>query len=383
MIHKNNMHETFCTLAAIDSPSKEERAAADWLKARLALMGADIVEEDAAGEAVGANSGNVIAKWEATAPHLPSLLFSAHMDCVSPCRGVRPVLENGVYRSQGDTILGSDDKAGITAILEGIRCFLAQEPQHGAIWAVFTICEEIGLLGAKHFTYDVGTIDMAYALDISGAPGGIVVRAPGQNSLHITLHGKTAHAGLAPETGINALVMAARGIAASPCGRIDEETTANIGIVRGGTATNIVPDTAVIEGEVRSLNPEKLVRYTADMKAAFETAAAELGGTADILVESSYEPMELAANSPTVTCAKAAAESLGFPVRIESTGGGSDANVFCRRGLPMAILAVGMTHPHTTKEELQEIHLYQSGAWVYEILRQAHTFEYDKKENSK
>lgn len=369
-MNKERIRHMFTTLVSIDSPSKEEQAVGTYIKEQLKDLKPTMVVEDEAGKAIGGNCGNIIAKWEKTADNRPAILFSAHMDCVTPCIGVEPVLEDGVYRSKGDTVLGSDDKAGLTAILEGIRLFLEQKIEHGTIWVVFTISEEIGLLGAKGCAFDFGSVDMAYALDIGGAPGLIVTEGPGQNSVDITLHGKTAHAGLAPETGINALVMAGQGMINCPCGRIDDETTANIGTIQGGTATNIVPDKAVLRGEVRSLCLEKLDRYTEDMKRAFEEAARAMGGKVDIQIQRSYDPIKIEETSATVQCAKEAALALGYPTSIEKTGGGSDANVFYQKGIPMALLAVGMTYPHTTSEEIQEAHLYESVQWVCEILKQ-------------
>ncbi len=208
----------------------------------------------------GSNTGNLIARFRGTAKD-PPLLLNAHMDTVEPGKGVIPVFKDGIFTSDGTTILGADDKSAIAILLETIRVLQENNLPYGPLELVFTICEETGLLGAKYLDYDLITATYGYALDATDTEG-IVTRAPGSDRLEFKIHGKDAHAGAAPEKGINAITLACKAIAGLEIGRIDHETTCNIGIIKGGIATNIVPNLVTVKGEIRSHNEEKLTRMT-------------------------------------------------------------------------------------------------------------------------
>lgn len=299
-------------------------------------------------------------------------MLSAHMDCVEPCSNIQPVLESGIITAQGNTILGGDDKAGVSAILEGLRIIQENDIGHGGILTIFTICEESGLSGSKHIDRSILVkADFGYALDAGGSPGEIVNMAPGQNSITVKVSGKTAHAGLAPEEGNNAIVLAAKAIARLRQGRIDEETTANVGIIKGGVATNIVPDKVKISCEARSRSLTKLAAQTEHMKETFEQVVSEHGGKAEVIVKEAYQPFVLPEDSKVIEVAKAAAQGLGFSVKIGPTGGGSDANFFNSFGLPTAVLGVGMSKVHTTEEYLKADDLYHSAELVVAIIQTA------------
>ena len=234
---------------------------------------------------------------------------------------------------------------------------------------VFTVSEEGGLNGYKHLDRSLLKGDFGYILDSSGVPGKIITMAPGQNKIKVVIHGKTAHAGLAPEEGINAIVVAGKALAELRQGRIDEETTTNIGNIHGGGATNIVPDRVEIACEARSRNMVKLEQQTQYMKETFERVAAANGGRAEVDVQTAYGPYVLAEDSKVVTLAKAAAERIGLTPRLEATGGGSDANFFNSYGVPSAVLGVGMAKVHTTEEYIKEVDLYQSAEYVISIIQ--------------
>jgi tripeptide aminopeptidase len=208
-------------------------------------------------------------------------------------------------------------------------------------------------------------------LDAGGPPGEVITMAPGQNSINVVIYGKTAHAGVAPEEGINAIVVAGKAMAALNQGRIDEETTANVGIIKGGHATNIVPDKVEIMCEARSRNMEKLARQTKHMCETFEQAAAANGAKAEVTVVKAYDPFVLANDASVVVLAMQAAESAGLPNKLTSTGGGSDANFFNSYGVPCAVLGVGMSKVHTTDEFIKEIDLYNTAEWVVELIKHA------------
>jgi len=368
MINKERMLAEFFELVRIKCSSKAERQVADVLKGRLIELGLEVFEDNA-GEKIGGNCGNIIAYAKATMNNAPAMLFTAHMDCVEPCGGIEPQLKNGVITSTGDTILGGDDKAGITAILEALRIINEKGIAHGPIQVIFTVSEEGGLNGAKHIDPSFLKADFGYALDSSGEPGEIIHMAPGQNSIVAVVHGKKAHAGIAPEEGINAIVVAGKALAEMKYGKVDFETTANIGLIQGGIATNIVPDQVEIRCEARSRNMEKLEAQSNHMKETFENVAAANGARSEVQVKKAYDSFVLPIDSMVVSLVAKAAQSIGLKPEIKGTGGGSDANFFNKYGVPMAVLGIGMKKVHTAEEYIREVDLYNSAELVIAIIK--------------
>lgn len=370
MIQEARMLAEFFELVRIDCPSGGEGAVAAVLRRKLEELGCT-VQEDPVQRHFEGDCGNLVATLPGNRPQAPVILLTAHMDCVAPCAGIQPRLQDGRIVSAGDTVLGGDDKAGIAAILEALRVLREHRRPHGTVQVLFTVHEEGGLKGSQYLDASLLQADFGYALDSGGAPGEIVTAAPGQDSITAVIHGKTAHAGLAPEEGVNAIQAAGRALAAMTIGRIDAETTANVGLIAGGTATNIVPDRVVVEAEARSRSEEKLAAQSRHMREAFERAAAALGARAEVSVQRQYDSFSLPADSPAVALAAAAAAGLGLPVHLGATGGGSDANHLNRRGLPTAVLGVGMKKVHTTEEYIEEQDLYNSARLVLAILERA------------
>ncbi|AET66577.1 peptidase T-like protein [Desulfosporosinus orientis DSM 765] len=368
MVNRERVLAEFWELIRIDSPTKNERQIADILKERLKSMGLSVTEDNA-GQKIGGNCGNVYAYFKGNLSKAPVVLFSAHMDTVGPCLGIQPVLTNGIITSAGPTILGADDKSGIVPILETIRVIQEQNIPHGDIQVIFSIAEEGGLNGSKNLDKTLLKADLGFVMDCVGGPGEIVLAAPGQDRLDVTIKGKSAHAGFAPEEGISAIVVAAKAIANMPTGRIDEETTANIGTIQGGRATNIVADEVRIACEARSRNLKKLERQTALMCEGFKRCAQEMGAVAEIEVNRLYEPFSLNIESQVVDIVSQAARSAGFNVVTGVTGGGSDANNFNLYGVPCAVLGTGMQKPHTTDECIEEEDLYRTTELLIEIVK--------------
>ncbi|PYM31725.1 MAG: peptidase M20 [Candidatus Rokuibacteriota bacterium] len=357
MIDRTRLVAEFLELVRIDSLSKREGRIAKRLGETLTGLGA-AVEEDDAGQKVGGEAGNLLAKLPGTAPGAPALLLCAHMDTVVPGENVKPVVSGDVIRTDGTTVLGGDDKSGLVAILETLRVLREDRIPHGPIDVLFTICEEYGLLGAKHF--DAGRLRArtGLVLDVDGACE-LVVRAPAANKMVFTVHGLEAHAGVCPEQGISAIKVAGEAIAAMRLGRIDAETTANLGLIEGGLAVNIVPNRVRLRGEARSLSLEKLEAQTDHMRRCFEEAAARhrtrVGerlhtARAETRVERDYDRLDLPVDAPIVRLTERAAANLGKPFTTRATGGGSDANVLNGRGLQVANLACGMREIHTVNE---------------------------------
>jgi tripeptide aminopeptidase len=357
MIHESRLLETFIDLVWIDNPSGEEAAIAAHVRGLLATLGLT-VEED--------SIHNLLARVPGEGE---PLLLNAHMDSVAPCRGVRPVVADGVVRSGGDTVLGADDLAGVAAILEGVRATLSSGAPHRAAEILFTVQEEVGLRGAAAFDTTRLRAREGFTLDSGGDFGGITLGAPAQDSLHAVVIGRAAHAGVAPEQGINAIVVAGRALAAMPLGRIDHETTANIGIIRGGEATNIVPPQVELWGEARSHDQEKLVEQVRAVVAALENAARDHGASVRVEVTHKYDAYRLAESTPIVQRAVAVLRAMGAEPRFEISGGGSDVNVFARRGLSVANLSVGYRAIHSTEEHIAVADLSRAAELVGWLLR--------------
>jgi tripeptide aminopeptidase len=271
-VDRQRIVDLFLELVRIDSLSRRERAVAQRLERELGALGAAI-DYDTAGERVGGQVGNLIAHLPGTRAGVAPLLLCAHMDTVAPGENVRPVVEQGVIRSDGTTVLGGDDKSGCAVVCEAVRVLRERGIPHGPIDVVFTICEEVGLLGAKHLDIDRVRARTGLVFD-SDAIHLLYTRAPGANMIEVTVEGLEAHAGMCPERGLSAIQVAAAAIAPMRLGRIDAETTANLGVIQGGTAINVVPKRVVVCGEARSHDPAKLDAQTAHMRGCFEDAAA-------------------------------------------------------------------------------------------------------------
>lgn len=376
MINRERIKNLLLELVQIDSVSRKEREVAERVKEYCEQMGA-AVEIDDAGAKVGGNTGNVIARFKGTIPGAEPIMMSAHMDTVVPGEGVRPVIEGDIIRSDGTTVLGGDDKSGIAVILETIRCLKEQNIPHTDIEAVFSICEEVGLLGAKHL--DVSRLKSRYGLVFdSDDPGFLFTRGPSANHLEFKIYGLEAHAGVAPEQGISAIKIAAEAIAAMRLGRIDEETTANIGVIEGGRATNIIPNFVLLKGEARSLDDEKLDAQTRHMVQCVKDAAARYEvmvenrttrARVEETVEREYSSMDVSDSSRVVQLVFAAAARLGQQVQTMASGGGCDANIFNRKGIECANLGTGMRAIHTVNEWLDVKDMYAAAEMALEILK--------------
>lgn len=359
-VNRERLAASFTELCEIDSPSRQEGRISQRLQQLFRELGAaEIIEDDSSGR-TGSECGNLIIRFDGALDQEP-IFFSCHMDTVQPALNVRVKRVGDLFTSAGDTILGSDDKSGLAACVEAMRLLQEQKRPHRPVEFVITTCEEIGLVGAKALDPKSIRAKEGYALDSSGFAK-VVTHAPAANRLTITVSGVAAHAGLHPEWGVNALLVAARALAQVPNGRIDEETTANFGTISGGTASNIVPDKVVIEAEVRSHSVEKLERVTEEIREIFTAAVAdwtdptgEAKGAPSVRVEvrQDFPVMRLDREDGGIRRVASAARSIGMELSYEKAGGGSDANIFNGHGLATAIIATGMTHVHSTNEQVE------------------------------
>ncbi len=369
---KNTIIDYFISLVKIDSESKEEKTLALKLEKDFKELGAE-TRFDNANNKTGGNIGNFHAYFKGNIDKEP-ILFCAHMDTVTPGKNIKPEILEDRITSDGTTVLGADDKSGIAQIFCAIKELKENNEDHAPIEVLFTISEEIGLLGAKNLDYSMIRSVKGYALDTHGI-GEIVLGAPSQNSMKYIIHGKESHAGSNPEHGINAIRIASEAIAVMPMGRIDAETTCNVGIIEGGKATNIIPNMVTIRAEARSHNKEKLQKVTDQMTQAFLKTAEkyklkDFQAEVDIEIKEEYSSFKLNNNDELVLLAKKASENAGLTFNASVGGGGSDANIFNKKGIKMCIAGTGMSKVHTVDEYILISDLENGAKWVKEIIRE-------------
>lgn len=376
MIDRERMTEYAMDLMRVDSVSRREREIALRLKRDLEELGAQCYF-DFAGDKVGGEVGNLIARIEGNRANASPLLLSAHMDTVQPGEGVEPRLDDGVIRSDGTTILGSDDKAGLAIIMEVIRTLKEHGLLFGDLEIAFTICEEVGLLGARYIDKSAFRATYGVVLD-SSSPSYVVTQCPSSDKLEFRVYGLEAHAGVCPEKGINAIKVASEAIAAMKLGRIDEETTANIGLVSGGMGVNVVPGCVHLVGEVRSHSERKIKEQIEHMRGCFEEAVSHYEAVLDRgkvkarfeeEVERLYDKMDVSFDSLPARLVTAAAERLGHQVAPGKIGGGCDANFFNPKGIECVNLGMGMKDVHTVNEYLVLKEFYRAADIVLETVK--------------
>ncbi|MBB4825656.1 tripeptide aminopeptidase [Sporosarcina luteola] len=370
-MNEKRLLDEFFELVQIDSETKHEGTIAPLLKKKMEQLGFEVIEDDSATR-TGHGAGNLIANLKGTVQGADPIYFTCHMDTVVPGQGIKPVLkEDGFIYSDGTTILGADDKAGLAALFEMMKVLKEEKIAHGDIQFIITAGEESGLVGAKELDASHLKAKYGYAVDSDGKVSGIVTAAPYQAKLWTTIQGKTAHAGVAPEKGVSAINIAAKSIAKMTLGRIDSETTANIGRFEGGQATNIVCDEVHILAEARSIDQEKLQKQTAHMVEAFEKTAEEMGGRATTEVKLMYPGFRFDEDAEVVQTAIQAIKNVGRTPELMTSGGGSDGNVFNGAGVPTVTLSVGYEEIHTKNERMPVEELNKLTELLVEIVKVA------------
>lgn len=359
----------FLELAAIPSPSRYERRIADLVSERLQSLGLEVYE-DSAGEAFGGEAGNLWCRVPGSTDR-PLLTLGAHLDTVKPTDLIEPVVRNGIIRNARPTILGADNKVAVASLLHATQVLLQSGVDYPTYDLFFSVGEEIGLQGAKHMDAERLESPIAVVFDSAGPVGGIVTRAPSQETLFAVFTGKAAHAGLEPEKGRNAIQAAAKAIAGLELGRLDEETTANVGVIQGGVAGNIVPERCEVRAECRSLDELRLGDVVSTMVAAFQTGAAQTGCEVEIDLVHEYRAFSITSRRPVLKLAKESLAALGLEVHTHASGGGSDANLFNERGVPAVNLDCGMNAVHTLDETVTVADLERVARLVLELVQRA------------
>ncbi len=368
---------TFLDLVQIDSPSKEEAEVAEYLVKILKPLGVDVWQDDA-GRKISGNCGNLHVRMKGSLPNVPAILFSAHLDTVMPGKGVKPHVENGMVHSDGTTVLGADDKSGVAAIVEVLRFVYEQKPACGPIEVIFDVAEEVGLLGAREVDFASLKAKCAFVLDNEELDR-IVVRSPYANQMTFEIYGVAAHAGMAPERGVSAIEVACKAISRMRLGRLDPESTANVGTIEGGRATNIVADQVTIHAETRSHSEAFLENQTSHMQDCFRDVLPEFRKKVDgkiieptfrATVLREFNAMNIVPDTLPYRLAFAAGSELGLPMEPQSIGGGTNANIYNASGLPAVVIGTGMKNEHTTTEHIAVADMEMCCRFCLEILHQ-------------
>lgn len=375
MIDPQRLINIFLQLCSINSPSKKEREIAAFIVEKLKKEVGMTLYEDDAGKKIGGNCGNLIGFLPATSPELPPLLLCSHLDTIKPTTGIKVVYKDGVFASDGNTILGADDKAGIAVVLEVLKVIVERQLPHGGIEVVFTVAEETGLEGAKHLDFSQFKSKFAFVLDSGDAPGTYVIKSPTEYDLKINVYGKSAHAGVEPEKGVNAIACAAQALAKLPMGRINQHTTFNIGKIHGGETTNIVPELVELWGEIRSFQPKEIEKLLSKIKNSFLESAQTMGAKVSFEEMVAYRGFNLSEEKTLHQYLQLAGKKASVTVKPVSRGGGSDANIFNAHGIITTNLGLGTKGGHTAQEKIAATDLFAAARLTLALIEKLPDFQ--------
>lgn len=367
LLNHERMTQLFMQMARIDSGSENEAEMCAFVAEQLRALGAEVVVVDEASKQIGGTGGNVFARFRGTV-EAPPLLLNAHVDTVQPTAGIQLVRDANEIRTDGRTILGADNKAGVAIILEVLRTLKERNLPHPPLEVVFTIREEKGLQGAKVF--DTRQLRARTGLVIDGGenPQVLYIGSPTHWKFEVVFYGKAAHAGAEPEKGRNAIAMAARAIAQMNWGRLDADTTANVGVIEGGQAMNIVPERVRLVGEFRSFDPQRVQTLAERWKALCEQVAREMEGKVEVNLSQTFGAVRLPPDAPIVQAAVEGLRAIGLEAKLERTGGGTDANAFALKGIQCLVFPTGADRIHSTEERLILRNFYLCGEGVLQTI---------------
>ncbi len=349
---QNDVLDLFLELIRIDAVSLQERPVADYIKQRLAARGIAVHEDDAA-QKLNGTCGNLIVRLPGTGSTAEPLLLLAHMDTVHPTAGVKPVLKEETLWSDGTTILGVDNRAGVTLLLALIEELYQSKLCHRSLEIVFSVGEELGMLGAMALDFSQLKAREGFVFDCTARPGGYVASTPTAYDFRIAITGKAAHSAVAPESGINALSMAAHIMSGFPVGRINPHSVANFGTIHGGTADNVVPDQVALTGEFRSFLPEEITVLRERLTALCREAETRWGGRCEPSFLFSFQGFQFSPDMPLVLRLHRACAQVGVTPQPLVYYGGSDANVFNQHGIQIINTGIGAQNPHSRDEHIR------------------------------
>jgi tripeptide aminopeptidase len=368
LVNRERLLNDFIEILKIKSPSKNEKELGSYVLKRLERLGVKAKMDDT-GNKIGGNAGNITGFLPSNEKSkINPLFFGAHLDTVPLGGEILPEIKNGkIINADKNCILGGDDKVAVAAILEALEVIRENKIKTCGIYFIFTVGEEIAILGAKNLNLKEIKAKYGYVFDGEGDIGTIFNEAPYHDTMEFTITGKAVHAGIEPERGINSIKVASEAIANLKIGRIDSESTCNIGLINGGTATNIIPEKTYVKAEARSLNPEKLDRLTADIKAGFVKSAEKYGAKLKIKVEREYSGFKFESDAIPIVMASKALRNMGIEPAIRSTGGGSDVNIYNSKGKVSVDLSSGMEKVHSNNEYVKVAELEKLAGLILEI----------------
>jgi tripeptide aminopeptidase len=366
---RRQLHETFVELCRIPSPTGHERGVADWITTRLQSFRLEL-SEDGAGPLVGADAGNLLTRIPGRDPDR-WVLLCAHMDTVPPTAPLDPVLVEGGFENAGEGILGADNKSAVAALLELARILTTDEPPEIGVELLFTVSEETGLLGATVFDVSQLRSEFGFVFDHASPIGEVIAASPTLMQITAEIHGRAAHAGIEPELGANAIVAAAAGIVGMPDGRLDPETTANVGVISGGTAINVVAERCVITSEIRGIEQARVDQVLEQAIDALQDGADGAGCDLDIVVEKKFTGYRVRPSEASLLVADKALRQIGYQPKQISSGGGSDANAFRLNGFQCTNLANGTERAHQPTERVSLTALEDGLALALAVVREA------------
>lgn len=371
MINEARLVQLFKELCMVNAPALAERDSVEWTKKYLAQIPGIEIWEDEGGSKIGGNANNLFVKLPGNKPGAKSIFLSAHFDTVEPTAGLVIEERDGVFFSSSDTILGADDKGGMAPAIEVVHALTESGDPHGDVYLLLSCAEEIGLRGAAAMELKDLNLDFGYVLDTGPPVGSYATRTATHDKLDIRIVGKPAHAGKDPEKGINAIQVMARAVEGMKLGRISEETTANLGMVQGGTGTNVVCAEVNIKAEARSTSIEDLDTQVEHMVTRFEEAARHYGAEVYIHHDRHYRSYTISSDAEVVRVGQAASRALGMEPTLRTTLGGSDANVFNAMGIPSIVMATGMEKIHTHEECISRQSLIDTARLAYQVCLEA------------
>lgn len=349
---KERVVETFLELVKIDSLSLKEENVFNYLQNRMKTLPVEVNFVPYEIQETGASSGNLIVKLPSNIKGRKSIFFDAHVDTVEPGIGIKPLVDGEVIKSDGKTILGADDKAGVAAMIVALEEIINNNFPHGDVYFIFTSAEEIGLIGVQHMDFSLIKADYGFVLDSHGSVGGVVVAAPDHVSYQIKIRGKASHAGIAPEKGINAIKIAADIVKELPQGKLNSNTVANVGLIEGGKATNIIPEECWIKGEFRSHLKEEIERLMKLIEKTINKNRKRATGI-DVEFKKLYQGFSFRSQDPIIQLVKTALRAIGIEPCFEKSGGGSNTNIYNQNKIPSLTLSIGMENLHTTEEYIK------------------------------
>ncbi len=368
-INSEHIVEQFIQLARIDGVSFKERQIADWVISRVKSWNHECIEDNAA-RSIGGNTGNLIIRIPGKDTPGPPLLLAAHMDTVSSTAGLEPVIRDGVISSDGSTILGADNRAGMAIILYTLEFLSMHNVDHRPLEIVFTVAEEKGMYGSRALDFGLLQAKEGYILDCSRRPGAYVATTPTALDFNLAFLGRASHAAVSPEKGINALTMAMRALSEFPVGRIDADTVANIGSIKGGHATNVVPDRIKVTGEIRSFEQKRLNELRQLLCDKSHSQAHAMGGKVEIDFRNGFTGFKLFPHEPVVQRLEKALKTLGYEPDPLVYYGGSDANVFNNKNMTAVNIGIGASNPHSHQEFIHIQDLVDGVKLVLDLVRE-------------